>query len=265
MHSDCFGERMKTYEKAETTRKFMPMLPVYARIDGRTFSKFTKGLERPYDIQMCNAMIDTTKYLVKETNALMGYTQSDEISLVWYQPKFESEIFFAGKIQKMVSVLASMATTKFYTCCLQSDRLRDRLEHHLPTFDCRVFQLPNKMEAANTFLWREQDATKNAISMAARYYYAHNSLMHKTGPEMQEMLFQKGVNFNDYPAHFKRGTFVQRKTVMVEPDKSGIPEAYRNNVGMVSRSVVQAIDMPKFFSVTNRVEVIFEGVDPISE
>ncbi|KKL92895.1 hypothetical protein LCGC14_1880070, partial [marine sediment metagenome] len=107
--SDNFGDRMKMYEKAESGRRFMPLLPVYARLDGRSFSRFTKGFNRPYDKRMSEAMIDTTKYLVEETNALIGYSQSDEISLVWYSDSIDSQIFFDGKIQKMVSVLAALA------------------------------------------------------------------------------------------------------------------------------------------------------------
>lgn len=44
---ETFGDRMKTYESIETGRKFIPLLPVYARIDGRCFSKFTRDMDRP--------------------------------------------------------------------------------------------------------------------------------------------------------------------------------------------------------------------------
>ncbi len=170
--SDNFGDRMKRYEKAESGRRFMPLLPVYARLDGRSFSKFTKGFGRPFDKRMTSVMIDTAKYLVNETHALIGYTQSDEISLVWYSDSIDSQIFFDGKIQKMVSVLASLATVMFNECC-QMNSLQNAAVSMRPIFDCRVFQLQNKMEATNALLWREQDATKNAISMAARSMFGH--------------------------------------------------------------------------------------------
>jgi hypothetical protein len=76
------GDRMKWYEK-RYSHVVMPMIPVMARIDGRSFSKFTAGLARPYDERMSRLMIDTTKFLVEQTNARCGYTQSDEITLVW--------------------------------------------------------------------------------------------------------------------------------------------------------------------------------------
>jgi len=55
---------MKEYEAQETARRFLPGLPIYARIDGRGFSKFTKGMDRPYDARMSNAMVSATKVLV---------------------------------------------------------------------------------------------------------------------------------------------------------------------------------------------------------
>lgn len=266
MTADNFGDRMKAYEAIEAERRFVPLLPVYARIDGRCFSAFTHGMARPFDLQLSRAMIETTKYMVEKTHARIGYTQSDEISLVWVQDEYDSEIFFSGKIHKMVSVLASLTTARFCQIAFDSEHLSKFAAKHLPHFDCRVFQLPNRAEAANAFLWREQDATKNAISMAARAFYSHKQLDHKNGAEMQEMLFAKGINFNDYPPFFKRGTFVRRVTEqrpLTAAELERIPEKHRPEPGATfERSSVVEIDMPKFSTVTNRVEVIFDGADP---
>lgn len=268
MSADNFGDRMKAYEALETDRRFMPLLPVYARIDGRCFSAFTNGMGRPYDIDMSRAMIETTKYLVEKTHARIGYTQSDEISLVWCQDRADSELFFGGKIQKMVSVLAGMTSAYFALHCWRSEYLRMYARKNTPHFDCRAFQLPNRVEAANSFLWREQDATKNAISMAARSVYSHKALDHKNGSEMQEMLFAKGINFNDYPPFFKRGTFVRRVTCMrpfTGEELERIPEAHRPAPGAeVERSEVVELEMPNLSTVTNRGEVIFDGADPVT-
>lgn len=258
---DSLGDRMKEYERRETDRAFLPMLPIYARIDGRCFSGFTRGMERPYDESMAAAMIATTRHLIEKTHARIGYTQSDEISLVWLTEDPKSEIFFRGKVQKMASVLASLATAAF-TRALLDGPLATYAER-LPHFDARVFQLPTKTEAANAMLWRELDATKNAISMAACHYYSPKELHGKSGAEKQEMLFAKGVNFNDYPAFFKRGTFLQRVTgqrELTEEERERIPEAHRPPAGQwVIRSWVDEMNMPRFSSVANREEVIFEN------
>jgi len=267
MSKDDFGDRIKRYEAGETEQYFMPLLPIYARIDGRCFSGFTSGLRRPYDERITRAMVETTRYLVEETHARIGYTQSDEISLVWQQDRYDSESLFGGKVHKLVSVLASMATAKFNQFCLADDTLRERAMKLLPVFDCRVFQLPNRTEASNAFLWREKDATKNAISMAARSFYPHRELDGKSSAQMQEMIFQKGQNFNDYPAFFKRGTFVRRITEQrpfTPEELARIPEKHRPTPDtLVTRSRVVELEMPVFTRVLNREAVIFEGAAPV--
>ena len=162
MKRDDFGNRMKMYEKMADTR-LMPLLPICARIDGRCFSSWTRGLDRPYDSRLSSLMVAVARLLVEETNACMGYTQSDEITLVLYSPSPNSQVFFDGKLQKTVSVLASAATTFF------AQKLPEYLpEKTIPQFDCRVWTVPNKDEAANAILWREKDSTKNSIQSAAR-------------------------------------------------------------------------------------------------
>jgi len=252
---------MKLYEAAECGRCFMPLLPIVARIDGRCFSAFTRGMERPYDARMSRAMIGTTRLLVEETNACMGYTQSDEITLAWHQTEMKSEIWFAGRVHKMVSQLAAQATVIFST---QLPEFSERL----PTFDARAWQVPNRTEGANVFLWREWDATKNSLTMAASEYYSHNELHGKNGADKHEMLHAKGVNWNDYPAFFKRGTYVQRRATVrpftVEEIELLPPKhAARSNPALtVERHEVSVLDMPPFASIENREAVIFEGAEP---
>lgn len=206
---DPMGDRLKGYEGMETGQQFLPMLPVYARIDGKCFSKFTEGMDRPYDVKMSEMMQETTKYLVEKTGALTGYTQSDEISLIWYSDDPKSEIFFCRKKQKMVSTLSAMATAKFLQLTLQY--FPEKCEKSLPTFDARVFQLPTLTEGMNCFLWRVQDAVKNSITMAASSSYSHKELMNKSGAVKLDMLMEKGINWNDYPRFFKEGSFFKRQ------------------------------------------------------
>ena len=250
---DDFGNRMKAYEAVETARRLDVHLPIYARIDGRAFSSFTRGMRKPFDERMLNAMINTTRHLVGATHARIGYTQSDEISLVWLADRPESDIFFSGKIQKMVSILASMAAAKFVTVC--PEEFRNRLPH----FDCRVLQLPSTIEAANAFLWRAMDARKNAISAVAQVHFSPRQLHGKDQKAMLAMLAEIGVDFESFPAAFKQGTFLRRKTslrCLTDVEMEKIPVAHRP-VGPVERSSVVSIDLPPFNKVTDREEVIF--------
>lgn len=208
------GDRMKKYEKIETGDRFIPCLPVYVRIDGRSFSKFTKLMKKPYDERMSKVMQDVTKALVEETGASIGYTQSDEISLVFYQDNIESSIFFDYKKQKMVSVIAGLTSSLFMKFCMK--QMPEYCENSVPCFDCRVFSLPSKSEAMNAVLWRVKDATKNSVSMAARNIFSHRDLQGKKQNDMISMMLEKNVDWNNYPKYFKEGSFFKRVSYLNE-------------------------------------------------
>jgi tRNA(His) guanylyltransferase len=266
MSKDSLGDRMKSYEQLETDRRLMPLLPIYARIDGRSFSNYTRGMDRPYDQDMSQCMIDTLRYLIKESNATIGYTQSDEISLVWRNDNSNSEMWFDGKLFKWISSLAALATARFNKEA--NLYLNDKLSGiRLPTFDCRVFQLPNLSEAANAILWRYNDAVKNSISMAASAYYSHKELQGKNSSDKHEMLHAKGVNWNDYPQHFKEGVFMRRVTEIVEMSTynwSYLPEPRPKQPFYIERTFIEAQpQITKFNKITNRVEVLFDYASPI--
>lgn len=287
---DELGDRIKGYEARETERRAMKGVPLVARVDGRSFSKFTRGMTRPFDPDFSGLMIEVAKYLVEQTHARVAYVQSDEITLVLdpFSPKKdrdrdgdtdpdkpqeratarhggfgETGFMFDGRFQKLNSVLAGLATARFMKGALHL--WPERCDKQLPVFDCRVFEVPNREEAAWTVAWRETDAVKNAVSMACRAYYSPKEMLGKSSSEMQEMLFQKGVNFNDYPARFRRGSYVQRRTVMKElaPEVlARIPEG-RRPTGPVMRSETVVLDVPPIRRVENWIEVLLDGADPV--
>lgn len=261
---DPLGDRMKSYEQKEAGQKLLPLLPVCARIDGRSFSSWTKGLKRPYDERLSKVMIEVTKYLVQETKALIGYTQSDEISLVWFQPTTETKMFFDGKIQKLASVLASMAAARF--AVLAPAAIPEKATAPA-SFDCRVWSVPNKTEAVNTLLWREFDAVKNSVSMAAQAHYTQPQLNGKGSDEQRAMLLAKGVDWHSFPTFFKRGTYVQRRGYersLTDDELAKIPEKNRPAPGTTfTRFSVVEIDMPPLSTVLNREAVVFEAAQPL--
>jgi tRNA(His) guanylyltransferase len=265
MSFDALGDRMKMYEGIEAGRRLMPLAPTLARIDGRAFHSFTRGMERPFDPRFSAAMVATTEHLVRETGACMGYTQSDEITLAWHSTDIKSQIYFDGRVAKMVSQLAAQATLAFFREVLTR---MPEYAPRLPTFDARVWQVPNRTEAANVFLWREWDATKNSLSMAAAAFYSPKQMHGKHGGDQHDMLHAAGVNWNDYPAGFKRGTYVQRKRVTrpFSADELGaLPpkHAARTNPNLVvERSDVGVVNLPPIGTMANREAVIFDGAAP---
>ncbi len=255
------SDKMKHYEKL-TNQQLLPLIPIVARVDGKTFHSFCKGLCLPYDIRLVDLMILTTKFLVKETNALVGYTQSDEISLIWHTNNIESQIFFDRKIAKMTSILSAM-TTLFFNKNLPK-HLPEKQDKN-PLFDARVFNVPTKTEAIKYLIWREMDATRNSINQAARTLYSHKQLDKKNSSEKQELLFSKGINWDKYPDYFKRGTYIRQietKRSFTTEELDKLPEkheARRNPNLEILRTDIEILNLPPIRQVENIVEVIFEG------
>ena len=231
-NKDSLGDRMKSYEWLSTSRQLMPNCPVYARIDGRAFHTLCKGLKKPYSMDFIQTMQEVCKYLVGETGAVLGYVQSDEISLGWLD---YSKAPFEGRMQKLESVLASMASAKFVQYIEASksggglhindgmDRLWHSTQIHIPSFDCRVFNVPNEAELANCFLWRENDAIKNSISGMSLSFFSHKQLQNKNSDEKIAMMKDKGYEFyRDTDESFIRGTFFHREVYEKELSKDEV-------------------------------------------
>lgn len=235
-----FGDRIKALERIEAGRIAIPRLPILARLDGRAFHTLTKNYDRPFDLDMSNSMIQTAQALVEEFDAVCAYTQSDEITLAWLEPNL-----FDGRFQKLTSVLAGYCSVVFATAI--SEWKGDRTGQ-VPCFDCRVWQVPTLQDVLDVFVWREDDATKNSITMAAQAYYSHKELHGVDSAAKHEMLHKKGVNWNSYPAHFRRGVYLKRvleKRPLAEHELERIPTRNRPKPGtLVTRSKVAVLDMP---------------------
>ena len=233
MKKDTIGTRMKENYENRSKTYLTRRCPAIIRIDGKAFHTFTKGFKKPYDEIFHKAMNETMRYLCKNIQGCkIGYTQSDEISLLLTDYEtITTDAWFDYSVQKMCSVSASMATLAFnkffsehvqdfmYACCddFGDDVLPEKqndyeLAHNVylkklytAMFDSRVFTIPNE-EVCNYFIWRQQDATKNAISMLARCYFSDKQCHGKNGSELQDMLMDEyKVNFNDMPIEYKRG------------------------------------------------------------
>jgi tRNA(His) 5'-end guanylyltransferase len=215
---DTLGDRVKSHYEERYRISLPRRTNVIIRVDGKAFHTYTKGLKRPYDEGLSEDMDATMKYLCENIQgAKMSFVQSDEIS-IWLTDydDIKTDAWFDYNIQKMCSIAAALATAKFNQLrmqrrCWDGDDLDGILDsdeiatHKLAMFDARVFVIPSIDEVVNYFIWRQQDATRNSISMAAQSMYSPKELHGKTSEEKQEMMFQKGTNWNDYPIRFKRG------------------------------------------------------------
>jgi tRNA(His) 5'-end guanylyltransferase len=262
---DALADRCKRFESAEAGRRAMPGIPLLARLDGRAFHTFTRGLARPWDERLATCMVETTRVLVDDLQALVGYTQSDEITLLWSVPAAgPTDYPFDGRFQKLASIASGLASAAFTR--LVAEHLPEK-SRSLPSFDARVWQVPSREDAVDVFTWREDDATKNSLSMAARALYSHSELHGKNGPELHDLLHARGVNWNDYAARFKRGAYLRRERfarALSDAELGRIPEAHRPAPDFTAqRSEVRVFEMPPIRRVRNVVETLFEGAPPV--
>jgi tRNA(His) guanylyltransferase len=220
---DALGDRMKEFYEDRTRIKLPRRTYTIIRIDGKAFHTYTKGLERPFDQGLIEDMNATTAYLCKNIQgAKFGYVQSDEISLVLTDfDDLGTHAWFDNNLQKMVSVAASMATARFNQLRMaratwEGNDIEGMLDvddiqnFKLAMFDARAFQIPFIDEVENYFIWRQQDAVRNSISSVAQSLYSHKELNGKKTDEMQEMIFQKGINWNEYAPRKKRGCVIRK-------------------------------------------------------
>jgi tRNA(His) 5'-end guanylyltransferase len=211
---------MKSFYEDRTRTKLPRRSYTIIRIDGKAFHTYTKGLERPFDMWLMEDMDATAAYLCKNIQgAKFAYVQSDEISiLITDFDDLGTHAWFDNNLQKMASVSASMATAEFNRLrlirkCTGGDiegyvDAIDLAEFKMAEFDARAFQIPFIDEVENYFIWRQQDAVRNSISSVAQSLYSPRELNGVKTDQMQEMIFQKGINWNDYDFRMKRGAVI---------------------------------------------------------
>lgn len=250
MDTSELAKRMKDYESVPKTR-LIKRCPVACRIDGKAHHSFTRGFKRPFDEVYIKSMQKTAKYLCENIQGVvLSYQQSDEITLILVDYKeFNTSPYFDYEVQKLCSVIASMATMAFnkffaeetneYRVCMKydDDGYLDKDEYNQyvaynkainkgSMFDARVFNIP-KEEVMNLLYWRQLDATRNSIQMVGQANFSHNKLHGKNCGDIQDMLMlEKGINWNDYPTHLKRGSCCIKKPFKINEGTE--QEAIRN-------------------------------------
>lgn len=204
-------EKMRVYETI-SDRCVLPGIYMVARLDGRHFHTLTKesgDFEAPFDEKFRDLMVNTTIHLMKESgfNFIYGYTESDEISLLFL---LESEDF-GRKTRKLNSILAGEASAKF-----------SLLYGKLGAFDCRISELPQKENVVDYFRWRNEDANRNALNAWCYWTLrkedqdkkqATKAIEGLSTADKNELLFQRGINYNDLPLWQKRGVGFYWKTI----------------------------------------------------
>lgn len=246
--NDDLGKRMKEYYEQIPKTKLMRRCPIVLRIDGRAFHTFCRSFDKPFDDILIKTMQDTMKYLCENIEGcVLGYTQSDEISLLLIDyKKLNTAAWFDYEVQKLCSISASMATLAFNKFFInyvdiafekecedlnlklflkeiteqEFDEAYDKLEEkydkyyskiNRAMFDSRCFNIP-KEEVTNYFYWRQLDATRNSIQMVGQANFSHKELQNKSCNDIQNMLLaEKDINWNNFETYKKRGSCCVKK------------------------------------------------------
>lgn len=202
MDFDLFDKKMRVFEES-LDQTIVPETYMVARIDGRSFTKLTKvkcDFEAPFDVRFRDMMVETLKHLMDcGFRVVYGYTQSDEISLLFHK----DETAFSRKVRKYNSLLSGTASACFSMQLGQ-----------LGVFDCRMIPLPNMDLVRDYFLWRQEDANRNALNSHCYWMLrkqgvkpsaAQSQISKKSTAYKNELLFANGVNYNNLPLWQKRG------------------------------------------------------------
>ena len=259
---------MKTYEEVTTETRLIEKLPIYARVDMRAGHTWCRGLQKPFDQRYAAAMQKATAYVVEKTGAAMGMTQSDEASFVWLD---DTKIPFGTRLFKLQSVLASMFTSAFVVEASRNG-LAPRIAKALPSFDCRVLNLPTLAEAANMVMWRSMDSVKNSITLLALEHFSNRQIHGKNGEEKIRMLAGKGVDYYALPEEYRLGAFYRRETyekALSGAELARVPESQRvldeNGEMKVTRSRVVAFSPGmQLNEISNREGFLFMGEVPVA-
>ena len=224
---DSLGNRMKTYYEEVSKTKLIRRMPVIIRLDGCHFHTFCKGFNKPFDEIFVESMQETMKYLCENIQGcVLGYTQSDEITLVLVDYKnLNSAAWFDYQVQKMVSVSASMASMHFNRVFINKvhkflkpfpDITDDLSVTYIRAiakgafFDARVFNIPVE-EVTNCVLFRQLDAERNSILATGQANFSHKELQNKSCKDILNMLEEKGIVWGEYPTTLKRGSCCIKK------------------------------------------------------
>lgn len=221
MKKDNLGDRMKNNYENRAKTQLLRRTPVIIRLDGKAFHTFTRGFKKPFDDIIIEAMQQTMLALCKNIQGcVLGYTQSDEITLVLTDyNKLETTAWFDYDVQKVCSVSASIATLEFnksYTQILQRKNILTpdfRALVRGALFDSRCFNIP-KEEVVNCILWRQQDAIRNSINSVGQANFLHKELQGlSTKQVLDKLLKEKNINWNSLPIYLQRGSCCIKKEV----------------------------------------------------
>lgn len=234
MKSDKLEDRMRRLE-AYHALEVLPGAHPIVRVDGRSFTKLTRGMEHPFDIRFHECMVATASALLVELGGLYAFTESDEISVLL--PR-DTDLF-GRSVEKLVSVSAGVASSTF---SLELGKAAH--------FDSRVWVGVSEVDVIDYFRWRQADASRCCLNSWCYWTLrkggksakaATEALEGQTFSQKNELLFKHGINFNNVPTWQKRGVGLYWKGV----EKAGYNPKTRETTPYYRRRVYVDKELPR--------------------
>ena len=237
MNFDDFDSEMRVYEQS-LDQYISQDIYIAVRLDGRSFTRLTKRVckfEKPFDVKFRNLMVDTVRALMDcGFRIKYGYTQSDEISILFHP----QEDTFSRKERKINTVLAGEASAAFSLQLGQT-----------ATFDSRVVPLPDEKKVADYFVWRQEDASRNALNGYCYWTLRDEGktasqasrILDKKGFNFKnELLQERGIDFDEVPGWQRYGTGLFYKTV----EREGFNPIKNERVSVLRRELFTDYEIP---------------------
>lgn len=209
--SQKLKDRIDSYQETSDF-KLLNKLPLIISINGRSFTKTTSIIDKPYCTKFAESMLSATLKLCLEIEgSVFSYQHNDEIVIVAKNDQsIETESWYDNKIQKICSVASSIATSAFKT---HASQLNLNIVGE-PIFTTQVFTVPNLSEAINTLIYKQQQNFYTSAQFACYYELSKkhdrenikDMLSGLTIDEKIGLLHQEcNIDFNEYPLSFRRG------------------------------------------------------------
>lgn len=269
MKSDPLGDKVKALEDVANDRCFAPNAYLLARVDGRAFHTFTKGMAKPADLWLLDSMIHAAVDTAADFKSRLAYVQSDEATFCWhYDTPTQGALPFNGRVQKLCSLIAGVFSAAFIDALVTRDPQRYLALGRVPAFDCRIWEVPGSQEQLEAFAWREKDAVKNAVSTAACTVATPSELAGLKHRERLALLEARGFEWESLPLTYRAGAYIRRQSRMAEIDAETlerIPEVKRPAPGTFFLRHETAVDpaLQSVYQIYNAHEFFDYGAEPL--
>lgn len=197
------------------------------RLDGKNFHKFTDAhnFEKPNDERGLNLMNFAASKVMKEFNeVILAYGQSDEYSFVFHR----NANVYNRRSSKILSNVNSLFTSSFvfyWNQWFSNEKLK-----YPPCFDARIVLYPTIENLKDYLSWRQADVHINnlyntcfwnlVLQKGITNTAAEEYLRGTVSGDKNEILFnQFGINYNNLPAIFRKGTILLTKKIILEGEK----------------------------------------------